>query len=335
MTAPCQGLSHSMLAPELPLWAVHISDGVLDWPWLVGGFVVAGLLAFVGAWRIRDEEVPRVAVMASAFFVASLIHVKVASSSVHLLLNGLVGVTLGRRAALAIPVGLFLQVLLIGHGGFSTLGINSCIMVLPALLAWWLFRALHQVSFLRHPWFRVGMILVVAPVGMLSLVYTLALLISNLVQGPGSLNRLDTTWADQITLHPALLVAVLALGVIAALLQRKLETAPEFALGLLLGGVTVLATVLLNAVVLLFGSLRPDAGPPLALVMLVLHLPVVAVEGVIFGFTLGFLARVKPEMLGLKMKVAPAESKSATPLLNGTATPSPATPANCPADARP
>jgi len=40
------------------LWAVHISDGVLSPPWLTGGFVgMAGLMA-VGAWRIRDEEIP-------------------------------------------------------------------------------------------------------------------------------------------------------------------------------------------------------------------------------------------------------------------------------------
>src|SRR5205085_10423419 len=123
----------------VPLWAVHISDGVLTGPWCVGGFLVAALLAVLGAERIRDEEIPRVALLTAAFFVASLIHLPVGPTSAHLLLNGLVGVVLGRRAGLAIPVGLFLQAALIGHGGFSTLGINACVMTLPALLAWWLF----------------------------------------------------------------------------------------------------------------------------------------------------------------------------------------------------
>src|SRR6476660_9158966 len=112
---------------DLALWAVHISDGVLAAPWWLGGFAVAGLLALFGAWRIREEEVPQVALLTAAFFVASLIHVRVGPTSVHLLLNGLVGVVLGRRAALAIPVGLALQVALLGHGGFTTIGINSCI----------------------------------------------------------------------------------------------------------------------------------------------------------------------------------------------------------------
>src|SRR5438132_11685586 len=124
------------------LWAVHISDGVLAGPWLAGGFVVAALLAVLGAWRIRDEEIPQVALLTAAFFVASLIHVRVGPTSVHLLLNGLVGVVLGWRAGLAIPVGLFLQAALLGHGGMTTIGVNSCVMVLPALLASYLFAGL-------------------------------------------------------------------------------------------------------------------------------------------------------------------------------------------------
>src|SRR5262245_32385819 len=126
-------------------WAVHISDGVLTPEWLAGGFLLAGVLAFVGSWRIRDEEIPRVALMTAAFFVVSLIHVPVGGTSVHLLLTGLVGVILGWRAALAIPVGLFLQAALLNHGGFSSLGVNSCVMVLPALLAWQLFAGLSRM----------------------------------------------------------------------------------------------------------------------------------------------------------------------------------------------
>src|SRR5437762_4677671 len=141
-----------------PLWAVHISDGVLAWPWWSGGFALAGVLALLGAWRIRDEEIPQTALLAAAFFVASLIHVPVPTTSVHLLLNGLVGVILGRRAALAIPVGLFLQAALLGHGGYSTLGINSCILVLPALLAWQLFAVLQRLPLLRRKWSLIGLV---------------------------------------------------------------------------------------------------------------------------------------------------------------------------------
>src|SRR5690348_3625529 len=115
------------------LFAVHISDGVLTWPWLAGGFAVAAALLTLGAWRLRDEEIPRIAILTAAFFIASLIHIRVGPTSIHLLLSGLVGVVLGPRAGLAIAVGLVLQVLLIQHGGYGTLGVNTFVMALPAL----------------------------------------------------------------------------------------------------------------------------------------------------------------------------------------------------------
>src|SRR5262249_58496483 len=136
--------------------AVHISDGPLDPWWCLGGYVGAILLACFGAWRVREEEIPRIALLTAAFFVASSIHVKLPGSSVHLLLNGLVGVVLGSRAALAIPVGLLMQVVLLQHGGYSTLGINTCIMVVPALIAWQAFAILERVPWRREPWFRAS-----------------------------------------------------------------------------------------------------------------------------------------------------------------------------------
>src|SRR5262245_12046063 len=125
------------------LWAVHIADGILDWPWLLAGFAVAGLLTLLACWRVREEEVPRIAILTAAFFVASSIHVKVGPSSVHLLLGGLVGVVLGWRAPLAILIGVTLQALLIPHGGLTTIGVNATTEMLPALAAGALFPLLH------------------------------------------------------------------------------------------------------------------------------------------------------------------------------------------------
>src|SRR6476646_10225154 len=101
----------------LTLLAVHISDGVLRDPVWVGGWVTAVALVAVSAWRVREQEVPRIGVLSAAFFVASQIHLPLGAASVHLLLNGLVGVVLGRRGPLALAVGLLLQALLFGHGG--------------------------------------------------------------------------------------------------------------------------------------------------------------------------------------------------------------------------
>src|SRR5437588_7923516 len=103
--------------------AVHIADGVLGGPWVVGGFAGAAVLAAPGLVRVREEEIPRLALMTAAFFVASSIHVPLPPTSVHLLLNGLVGLVLGPRAGLAVFVGLLFQWAFLGHGGLSTVGI--------------------------------------------------------------------------------------------------------------------------------------------------------------------------------------------------------------------
>ena len=64
-------------------WAVHIADTVLRPEWLAGGFILAAVLAVLGAWRIRDEEIPRVALLTAAFFVASSLHVRVEIGRAH------------------------------------------------------------------------------------------------------------------------------------------------------------------------------------------------------------------------------------------------------------
>lgn len=126
----------------MSLLAVHISDGVLADIWWQLGFVAAGLLLLPAVLSVDDDEIPRIGLLTAAFFVASSIHVRVGPTSVHLLLNALIGVVLGRRAPLAVAVGLLLQAWLLGHGGFTTLGINTAVIALPAVLAGVVFRRL-------------------------------------------------------------------------------------------------------------------------------------------------------------------------------------------------
>jgi hypothetical protein len=44
------------------------------------------------------------------------------------------------------------------------------------------------------------------------------------------------------------------------------------------------------------------------LVLVIAHLPFAVIEGVILGFVVGFLAKVKPEMLGIAHHDAPKAS---------------------------
>jgi cobalt/nickel transport system permease protein len=128
---------------------MHLSDGILPAPIWAAGFVTAAALAGWGAASLRDDETPRLAVFTAAFFSASLLHFKVPPTSVHLLFHGLLGVVLGRRALLAIPVGLALQVALLGHGGLTVLGINATMFGLAAGLASLLYGHLARRGRLR------------------------------------------------------------------------------------------------------------------------------------------------------------------------------------------
>jgi cobalt/nickel transport system permease protein len=132
----------------LPLFAMHISDGALATPWWACGFAGMAVLLLIAAWRVREQEVPRIGVLSAAFFVAAGVHVPlvVIPATVHLILNGLMGVVLGRRAPLAIAIGLTLQYYLLQHGGQTTLGINTCTVALPAVAAGMLYPVLRRLG---------------------------------------------------------------------------------------------------------------------------------------------------------------------------------------------
>ncbi len=132
----------------LSLLAVHLSDGALATAWWASGFGALAVLLTVAMWKVREDEIPRIGVLTAAFFVASSVHIKLAvlPTSVHLILNGLVGVVLGRRAPLAVAIGLGLQYLLLQHGGLTTIGINACIVSVPALAAGALYPLLRRVG---------------------------------------------------------------------------------------------------------------------------------------------------------------------------------------------
>ncbi len=128
---------------------MHISEGILPAKVLVSGWAVTALIAGAALRKVEGEELPRMAVLTSVFFVASLIHVPIGPVSVHLILNGLVGVILGYGAYPSILLGLALQAILFQHGGVAVIGVNAVIMGAPAVLAYWIF-GLRYVFPVRH-----------------------------------------------------------------------------------------------------------------------------------------------------------------------------------------
>jgi cobalt/nickel transport system permease protein len=256
-------LTLPMFIDFMPLWAVHISDGVLYWPVCLVGFALMVFFLGVGLRSLRiagsnadEEPITWTALLTAAFFVATLIHVRLGPTSVHLLLNGLVGLILGRRACLAIPIGVALQAFLLGHGGLSAIGVNSCIMLVPALLARPLYRyCLHSLL-----------------AGAKEMAFAVACLFF-----PGAFALLP----------PAI--------VLSRLLARGLNLGIVFAGGFLVGSSAVLFTALMTGLVLARGG--EEDWTAIAILLVAAHLPLALIEAVIVGFTCSFLTKVRPQLL--------------------------------------
>ncbi len=119
---------------------MHLSEGVLHTPVLLAGVALAVVGVAVGLRRLESERLPLTALFAAAFFVAGTIHVPVGIGSVHLILNGMAGLFLGWVVFPAFLIALLLQVLFFSFGGFAVLGVNLCVMALPAVAVHYVLR---------------------------------------------------------------------------------------------------------------------------------------------------------------------------------------------------
>ncbi len=120
---------------------VHISDGVLA-PWLWGsGWLVTIPILVYALYKMKIEDIPKLSIITAAVFVASLIRFPAVITSVHFVMNGFAGVTLGLLAYPCIVVALTMQALLFQHGGVTTIGINAVNMGVPALISYLVFRS--------------------------------------------------------------------------------------------------------------------------------------------------------------------------------------------------
>jgi cobalt/nickel transport system permease protein len=123
---------------------MHISEGVLSGPVLISGAALAVIGTGIGLKKLDYDQIAKAGMLSAAYFVASLIHVPIGPANAHLILNGLVGLLLGWGAFPAILVALILQGVLFQFGGITTLGVNTIIMALPAVLSYHLFGRFVQ-----------------------------------------------------------------------------------------------------------------------------------------------------------------------------------------------
>ncbi|MBW2366960.1 MAG: cobalt transporter CbiM [Deltaproteobacteria bacterium] len=121
---------------------MHISEGVLSGPVLVSGFALAAAGTAIGLKKLDYENIAEIGILSASFFVASLVHVPIGPSNAHLVLNGILGLLLGWGAFPAILTALTLQAVLFQFGGITSLGVNTLIMAIPAVICFYLFGAI-------------------------------------------------------------------------------------------------------------------------------------------------------------------------------------------------
>ena len=130
---------------------MHIPDGIVPVQVCAAGYAVTGLITWYSLRQISKQgnpapQIPKASLLTAAFFVGSAIAIPITPTTVHLILNGLLGVVLGYFAFPAILIGLFLQSLMLGHGGLITLGLNAAMMGIPALLSYHIFQLRHRLG---------------------------------------------------------------------------------------------------------------------------------------------------------------------------------------------
>lgn len=202
---------------------MHITDGVLSMPVVAVSSTIAAATTFYAVKQTKEKDIPKIAMMSAVFFVGSFIHMKIGPSSVHLLLNGIIGLILGKKAPLAILSALILQLLLFQFGGFSSLGANVLSVSIPAII--------------------------------ISIIFS---------------KKIKNSKSSRNT----------------------------FLIGFLSGSISVAISVFLIVLFLLESNMRFGMGIISPVKTLVLaHIPLMLIEGVVTGFAVSFIMKVKPELL--------------------------------------
>lgn len=206
---------------------MHIPDGLLPAPVAIGGYALTGLATWYSLRQINrrrnpTEEMPKAALLTAAFFVASSIHIPIPPASVHLVLNGLLGVVLGYYAFPAILIGLFFQAVMLGHGGLTTLGVNAAMMGIPALLASHLFQLYPRFERSLKPNWAIALFAFLAGafgLGLAALIF-LTLIVTTIPSGFNAATEQAAVYGLTIAHLPLMIIEGIFTAMLVLFLQR-------------------------------------------------------------------------------------------------------------------
>ena len=125
---------------------MHISEGILSGSVLATGWAGTCALTAIGLKKTDTSRIVRTALVSSAFFLASLVNVRIGASSTHLSLLAPMGLALGWGVFPAVFTALLLQAVLFHFGGLLVLGVNTFVMGSAALSVYLLFGRIIRES---------------------------------------------------------------------------------------------------------------------------------------------------------------------------------------------
>ena len=122
---------------------MHIPDGLMD-PMVAGlGWVefaaVAAAAIYLSGKKVRDKDLPRIAVLCAGIFVAQMLNFPVGGGTTgHLVGGALLAIMVGPVVAIVgMTVILLIQALMFGDGGLTAFGLNALNMAIIAPLMGW------------------------------------------------------------------------------------------------------------------------------------------------------------------------------------------------------
>ena len=145
-----------LLGQALPAAAMHISEGILPFPWAFLWFCVAAPFVALGLRQLKRSSAadlsfkPLTGFMAAVVFIISCVPVPVPIVGVcaHPCGTAISGILLGPAVSVIVAaVALLIQALFLAHGGLSTLGANLVSMgIAGSFTGFFVFRLLTALG---------------------------------------------------------------------------------------------------------------------------------------------------------------------------------------------
>jgi cobalt/nickel transport system permease protein len=124
---------------------IHLPDGVIPFVWWIGGYIAALLVAVFVLRRIDKDSIRRKIPIAAVMAAVMLITMSVPLGFIpfHLNLSALAGILMGPGLGFVIAFVVNLFMAMMGHGGITVVGLNTLIIGAEAVLAFFIFSLLH------------------------------------------------------------------------------------------------------------------------------------------------------------------------------------------------